>query len=153
MVDFRKTIRDFEGNYDKKKSVRERDAKNFFVSGGDGSKLVYEVFVKTFSPLNLGLTVIEPGSVGKEFYMTKGHVHARKIPEFYVLLEGSGILLMQKGKPKVVKLKKGKLVLIPEGYAHRLVNNGRKKMKVLTVYHEDSKPRYGVKFKRRFFRK
>jgi len=115
--------------------------------------LIYEVFVKTFSPLDLGLTVIEPGVVGKEFHMTKGHVHSRKIPEFYVLLDGSGILLAQKGKLEVIKLKKGELVLIREGYAHRLVNNGRRKLKVLAVYHEDSRPKYGVKFKRRFFRK
>ena len=50
-------------------------------------------------------------------------------------------------------MKKGKIALIPEGYAHRLVNTGNKKLKVLTIYHEDSKPSYNVKFKKRFFRK
>ena len=61
-----------------------------------------------------------------------------------------GSLVLQKAdKSKEVKLKKGKIALIPEGWAHRLTNTGRKKLKVLTIYHVNSKPDYNLKFKKR----
>jgi len=154
-MNYKKTIRDFEKNYDKKKVARLKDFEESFleVEKEKRNEVIYEVFVKKFSPINLGLTVVNPGTIGKEFYMTHGHVHKKLIPEFYILLEGKGVLLIQKGKPKTIELKKGEIKLIPIGYAHRLINTGKKKLKVLTIYHEDSRPSYNVKFKKRFFRK
>ena len=150
------TLKDFEG--EKAKARKLSDLKGYF-SDRDayagalkkGNSVVYETFTKSYSPMKLTLTVVNPGRVGKEFYFTKGHVHKKRTPEFYILMEGSGVLLIQKGGPKVIRLKKGEIALIPEGYAHRLVNNGKKKLKVLTIYHEDSRPDYGIKFKRKFF--
>lgn len=156
---YKKTISEFEKRkskarklkdvsewYSDKEAVKKELKKN-------KNKIVYETFTKSYSPVELTLTVIHPGSVGKEFYMTKGHVHKKKVPEFYVLLEGNGALYLQKGiKKKTVKMKKGEITLIPEGYAHRLVNVGKTKLKVLTIYHEDSKPDYNVKFKKRFLK-
>ena len=87
--------------------------------------------------------------------MTNGHIHTKNAPEFYILYDGSGKLILQKGKKgkgKVVVLKKGKITYIPKGYAHRLANTGRKKMKVLTIYHEQTKADYDVRFKKRSFR-
>ena len=157
---YKKTIRNFEKNYEKKSARKLSDMKGFFKDKNAVKKvlskkdpILYNVFIKEFSPINLGLTVINPGAVGKEFYFTKGHVHKKKTPEFYILLEGTGKLLIQKNKPKTIKLERGKIALIPKGYAHRLINTGRKKLKVLTVYHEDSKPDYSVKFKKRFLKK
>ena len=54
---------------------------------------------------------------------------------------------------KVIDLKKVEIVLIPIGYAHRLINTGNKKLKVLTIYDQESKPDYNIKFKKRFFRR
>ena len=160
MKSYKKTIRSFEKNYDKKSIRKLSGLKNHFSNKKEVQDIlkkkdpvVYEVFIKEFSPISLGLTVINPGNIKKEFYFTAGHVHKGKTPEFYILLEGKGKLLIQKGKLKTINMKKGKISLIPEGYAHRLVNTGNKKLKVLTIYHEDSKPSYNVKFKRRFFRK
>ena len=51
---------------------------------------------------------------------------------------------------KVIDLKKGEIVLIPIGYAHRLINTGNKKLKVLTIYDQESKPDYNINFKRSF---
>ena len=156
---YKKTIRHFEKNksqvrklkdvvpwFSNKKAIAEalRKSKN---------KVIYETHTDKFSPINLTLTVVHPGTVGKEYYMTKGHIHRKKVPEFYILLEGKGKLLMQnKSKVKVIDLKKGEIALIPVGYAHRLINTGTKKLKVLTIYDQDSKPDYNIKFKKRFFR-
>ena len=160
MKNYKRTIRSFEKSYDKKSTRKLSGLKKHFSSKEEVKKIlkkkdpvVYEVFIKKIPPISLGLTVINPGSIKKEFYFTAGHIHKGKTPEFYILLEGQAKLLIQKGKPKTIDMKRGKISLIPEGYAHRLVNTGNKKLKVLTIYHEDSKPSYNVKFKRRFFRK
>ena len=155
-----KTIRKFEKHksrkrrfkdvskwYSDKKAVEKELKKN-------KDKVIYETFTEEDSPMDLTLTVIHPGTIGKEYYMTKGHIHGANNPEFYILLEGNGKLLIQsRSEVKVITLKKGKITLIPKGYAHRLINPGRKKLKVLTIYSENSRPNYNVKFKRRFFRR
>jgi len=157
--DYKKTIRHFEKNksharrlkdvvpwFSNKKAIAEALRKN-------KNKVIYETFTDKFSPINLTLTVINPGTIGKEYYMTKGHIHRKKVPEFYILLEGRGKLIIQKqSKVKVIDLKKGEIALIPIGYAHRLINTGKKKLKVLTIYDQESKPDYNIKFKKRFFK-
>ncbi len=159
--EYKKTIREFEHDYDRKIKRKLSDVKNFFKNKKDVEELlqkknpiIYEVFIKEFSPVYLGLTVINPGSIKKEYFHTKGHIHKAKTPEFYILIEGKGELLIQKrGKLKTIHLQQGKITLIPEGYAHRLINTGRKKMKTLTIYHQKSRPSYKVKFKKIFLRK
>ncbi|MEK6843843.1 MAG: glucose-6-phosphate isomerase family protein [Nanoarchaeota archaeon] len=155
-MNYNKTIREFENNYDKKEIIKLRDMKNRFKdeSNFDDNSIIYDVYIKKLSPIQLGLTVINPGAINEEFYMTRGHVHSNRTPEFYILLEGSGVLVMQKNnKAQRVNLKKGEITLIPEGYAHRLVNVGKKKLKALTVYQEDSMPNYNIKFKKRFLKR
>ncbi len=154
-MSYKKTVKIFE-EYGEKSTRKLKDLKGIFREKilDDGNKKVYETYTKKFSPINLTLTEIEPGNVNGEFFLTKGHVHKNGTPEFYVLLEGKGLLLLQKGnKVKEIKLKVGKINLISEGYSHRLINMGNTKLKVLTIYHENSKPNYNVKFKRRFFKK
>jgi len=34
----------------------------------------------------------------------------------------------EKDEPKTIKLKKGEITLIPEGFAHRLINIGKNKL-------------------------
>jgi len=162
MKNYNKTIREFEKKYDKKSTRKLKDLVGFFKDNKEAENIlkkknpiVYEVFIKEFPPINLGLTVINQGNIKGEYFFTKGHIHKRKIPELYILLEGKGDLLLQskRGKPHVTHLKKGKIALIPEGCAHRIANIGRKKLKVLTIYHEDSKPDYSVVFKKRFMKR
>ena len=158
--DYKKTIKHFEKRkskarklkdvvkgYSDKKAIEKELIKN-------KNKVIYETFTDKYTPINLTLTVVHPGTIGKEYYMTKGHIHRKKVPEFYISLEGKGKLLMQKqSKVKVIDLKKGEIALIPVGYSHRLINTGNKKFKVLTIYDQESKPDYHIKFKKRFFRK
>ena len=137
---YKKTIRHFEKNkshtrklkdvapwFSNKKAIAEALRKN-------KNKVIYETHTDKLSPINLTLTVVYPGMIGKEYYMTKGHIHRKKVPEFYILMEGKGKLLMQKqSNVKVINLKKGEIVLIPIGYAHRLINNGNQKINDLTI--------------------
>lgn len=155
----KKTILIFEKNPEEIYTVTLKDMKEHFKDRPFVEEIlkkqnpsIYNVYIKKFPPINLGLTEINHGTINKEFYMTRGHIHSEKTPEFYVLLEGSGIVLLQKNEPKTIKLKKGEITLIPEGFVHRLINIGKKKLKVLTIYHEDSKPNYKIKFKKRLFK-
>lgn len=158
--DFEKTIKHFEKFKPKIRKLKDVAAWYYDKNSAEKElkknpdKEIYRTYTDSFSPINLTLTVINPGTIGKEFFMTKGHVHKKKTPEFYILLEGKGKLLIQKGKLiKVINLKKGEIALIPKGFAHRLINTGRKKLKVLTIYDEKSKPDYNTKFKKRLFKK
>ncbi len=154
-MNYTQTINQFERSPDKKGAVKLIDMLNSYKRPikSKNNPVIYETFIKSFSPIQLGLTVINPGTINKEFYMTRGHIHKKPTPEFYILLEGKGILLIQKNKPEIIKLKEGEIALIPEGYTHRLINTGSKKLKVLTIYDETSMPDYNVKFKKRFFKR
>ena len=158
--DYKKTIRYFEkqkGKARKLKDVIKWYSDNKAIEKElkkNPNKVIYETFTDEFTPINLTLTVVNPGVIGKEYYMTKGHIHRKKTPEFYILLDGNGKLLIQKdSNVKIIDLKKGEIALIPTNYAHRLINTGKKKLKVLTIYDQESKPDYKIKFKKRFFRK
>ena len=139
-MNYKKTIRDFEKEKGKKR--RLKDLKKYFSKETydkelkeKGNRVIYETFTKEFSPINLTLTNVFPGTISGEFDFTKGHVHGREVPEFYVLLDGKGKLYLQKGKKiNVINLKKGEFAYIPENWAHRLINTGRVVMKVLTIY-------------------
>ena len=154
-MNYRKTINWLENKYDEKSTIRLKDMKNKFKHNLDSvNPVIYDVFIKNLSPIKLGLTEINPGNVNGEFYMTRGHVHKKKTPEFYILLEGKGMLVIQKNnKIKSIKLKIREVTFVPSGYAHRLINLGAKKLKALTIYQEDSMPNYNIKFKKRFFKK
>ncbi|MBS3071831.1 cupin domain-containing protein [Candidatus Pacearchaeota archaeon] len=162
MKDYKKTIGKFERDYDKKTVRTLNDLKDSYydkesvrnILNTKGNIELYKVFIRDFSPIDLGLTVVKSGKIGKEFYFTKGHIHKNREPEFYILLDGIGELFLQKGKKsKTIKLKRGEISLIPVGWAHRLINIGSNKLKVLTIYHQNSKPDYSVIFKKRFFGK
>lgn len=65
-----------------------------------GDPLVYEIFYYGFktsvSDMALGTTRIQPGKVGDEYFMTKGHFHeAQDQPEIYFCIKGEGYLLME----------------------------------------------------------
>ena len=98
-----------------------------------GERLAYRV--QMWSPVEegtegglvWGVTIIEPGDVGGECFMTKGHFHARReAAEFYWTYEGKGLLLMmdEKRQCRVEEMAPGTLHYIPGGMAHRTVNVG-----------------------------
>lgn len=99
----------------------------------DSDKIVYEVesylpvAENTTGGLFFGITFIHPGTVGSEYFMTKGHFH--KIlnrAEFYWCIEGEGMLiLMDKNRNTwAKKMYPGSLHYINGYTAHRTANTG-----------------------------
>ena len=99
----------------------------------DGDALIYEV--QAILPVDEGLegglfygkTIIHPGKVGDEYYMTKGHFHQKlDRAEFYWGIEGEGMLLLmdQDRNTWAEKMVPGSLHYIDGYIAHRTVNTG-----------------------------
>ena len=77
--------------------------------------------------LVFGTTVLQPGKVGDEFFMTKGHFHeVERTAEVYHCLSGRGVILMETrdGDTAEQLLEPRQAVYIPPGWAHRSVNVG-----------------------------
>lgn len=77
--------------------------------------------------LAYGVTFIEPGDVGGECFMTKGHFHQRRAAaEFYWTYQGRGLLLMmdERRRCRAERMVPGSLHYVPGGTAHRTVNVG-----------------------------
>ncbi|MDH7485078.1 MAG: glucose-6-phosphate isomerase [Anaerolineae bacterium] len=77
-----------------------------------------------------GVSIVHPGKVGDEYFMTKGHFHAvLETAEVYYCLQGEGMMVMEtpEGEWAVEELRPGKVLYIPPRWAHRSVNTGREK--------------------------
>lgn len=87
--------------------------------------------------LNMGVTHLEAGRVGQEFFMTRGHIHARaEQAEYYFGLRGEGLLLLQ-DEARQCRLEKvfpGSVHHIPGHVAHRLINTGEAVLSALAVW-------------------
>jgi glucose-6-phosphate isomerase, archaeal len=109
---------------------------------------VYEIPVPTESgDVMSSTTVIEPGKVGAEFHMTKGHFHARRDrAEIYVGLNGEGRLVMatEDGRPAVEPMRRGSVNYVPGGWAHRSVNVGSEPLVFFAAYPADAGYDYGT---------
>jgi oxalate decarboxylase/phosphoglucose isomerase-like protein (cupin superfamily) len=84
------------------------------------------------------ITVWECGMVGREYIKTYGHYHVGNISETYSIIQGTGILLLQKrrvasdGQPindeidsfKALKVKAGDKIFIEPELGHLIVNTG-----------------------------
>lgn len=87
------------------------------------------------------VTALQPGRVGREYYATKGHYHAKRATaEIYLCLAGEGFLLMQdeRGHEEALPMTRGALNYIPPCFAHRTVNTGASPLVFLSVWPADS---------------
>ena len=72
-----------------------------------------------------GVSIIHPGMVGNEYFMTKGHFHTvLETAEIYHTLKGHGYMVMEtpEGDWAVEKLIPGSVLYVPPRWAHRSVN-------------------------------
>lgn len=95
----------------------------------DGDPVTYEVveFKAEGSDIFFGTTTMYPGRVGDEYYMTRGHFHARRDrAEVYYTQSGKGLLLLESrdGETRTVDMKPGVAAYIPPDWAHRSINIG-----------------------------
>lgn len=107
----------------------------------EGNPLIYEVYEVQRIPATTGeliwsVTVLSPGKVGKEYYMTKGHYHRDpSCSEIYLVLSGQGFLILKGGEAaRAYPVSSGTLVHIPPGHAHRVVNTGPTALVFFAVY-------------------
>lgn len=94
-----------------------------------GDAMLYEVFEVTrperAGELAHGISIVHPGKVGDEYFMTKGHFHAvLETAEVYYCLKGEGAMVTETpaGDWSVEVLKPGCILYVPPGWAHRSVN-------------------------------
>lgn len=88
-----------------------------------------------------GTTVIEPGQVGAEFFMTHGHWHQkRNRTEYYSVVEGNGALILMDGNRKawMELMSPGTLHLIPPNTAHRVANTGSTPLRFVACWPSDA---------------
>jgi glucose-6-phosphate isomerase, archaeal len=88
-----------------------------------------------------GTTVIEPGRVGDEYFMTHGHFHAtRDRAEFYATIQGRGALILmdESGVTHFEPMESGSLHYIPAKTAHRVANTGDTQLVFVTCCPSDA---------------
>lgn len=99
------------------------------------------------SDLIMGVTRMEPGKVGREFYLTRGHIHANgDRPEIYQTLAGHGIMQMESpdGEVRLVEMKQGQICYVPPFWIHRSINIGEEDLVMFFAYPADSGQDYGI---------
>jgi glucose-6-phosphate isomerase, archaeal len=75
-----------------------------------------------------GVTILQPGRVGEEYFLTQGHFHANRTrAEFYAAAAGRGLLVRMDDSRRTwcEEMGPGTLHAISGQHAHRVVNIGR----------------------------
>lgn len=124
-----------------------------------GDSDVYEVYEirrpELAGELMHGVSIVHPGKIGHEYYMTKGHFHlVLGTAEIYYCLRGQGRMVMEtpEGDWSIAELRQGRVLYIPPRWAHRSVNTGNSDLITLFVYPADAGHDYGT-LETRGFRK
>jgi glucose-6-phosphate isomerase len=97
--------------------------------------------------LMFGTTIIYPGKVGSEYYMTKGHFHTiLETAEVYFTLSGEGYMVMENPEGDTLEehLTKGAALYVPRRYAHRTVNTGSEPLVLFYTFAADAGHDYGT---------
>jgi len=94
--------------------------------------LIYEVYEikrpEVEGEFLMGISIVHPGKVGREFNMTKGHYHTViDTAEIYYCLRGEGYMVMEtpEGETSVEALAPGSVLYVPPRWAHRSVCTSR----------------------------
>ena len=150
---YTKTFNELEGMYENEQEFQKMLPKW-------GNQVVYKVWEYRSSEnkgdLVFGTSVMKPGRVGDEFFLTRGHQHQKaNCAETYFCLRGKGVILMEspEGEIKALKLDKGQLVYVPPFWFHRSVNIGDSELITLFTYNSDAGQNYEILKKRRGMRK
>jgi glucose-6-phosphate isomerase, archaeal len=120
----------------------DAEAEQQLAAGDDPA--VYEVLQYDIPSENGQLvcctTVIHPGLVGEEYFMTKGHFHEKRdTGEVYLGLGGRGYLLMfVDDRAAELELRPGTLAYVPPYWAHRTLNVSDEPFSFLAVYPADA---------------
>lgn len=141
---YEKVLSDLEGLY------RDTDAYQAQLAQDDGRPVYWVEASQTEDGpggLITGISVLEPGRIGAEYAMTRGHLHAvADRSELYVGLAGQGVIVLEAldGRTEVVDVEPGRAVYVPGHWVHRSVNVGRERLSTLFCYAADAGQDYGI---------
>lgn len=112
--------------------------------------LIYEVFnvevPETIAHIQHCVTILYPGKVGNEYFMTKGHYHEiLDRAEIYFCLKGKGQLILQTkdGEFDMIEMVPGTVAYVAPEWAHRTVNTGGEPFVFFAAYPGDAGHDYG----------
>ena len=139
-----KTFRELAGLYEDEAAFATLEAEK-------GDAVAYEV--ADYKPsadagdMIIGVTRMEPGLVGREYFMTRGHIHARpNRPEMYYGEAGHGVMLLESpaGDIRTVDVRARTICYVPPYWIHRSVNVGTDPLVMTFTYPADSGQDYGI---------
>ncbi|PTE20953.1 glucose-6-phosphate isomerase [Cereibacter changlensis JA139] len=141
---YRKSYRDLTGLY--------ADSEAFdAILAQKADAIAYEVTSYTpgakTSDIIMGVTRMEPGKVGREYFLTRGHIHANgDRPEVYHTLSGRGVMQMEspEGEVRLVEMGPQQVCYVPPYWIHRSVNIGDDDLVMFFAYPADSGQDYGI---------
>ena len=139
-----KTLADLEGLYEDEAAFR-------ILKDRLGTAVVYEVtdFKPSTDPgdMIVGVTRMRPGRVGREYFFTRGHIHANaNRPEMYYGESGCGVMLLESpgGEIRAVEIASRTLCYVPPFWIHRSVNVGDDDLVMTFAYPADSGQDYAI---------
>jgi glucose-6-phosphate isomerase len=138
-----KTLGQLEGIFANREALRKMDP----------TKVVYRV--QAWCPVPEGTvggqfwgnTVIEPGEVDSEFFMTHGHFHSKRDrTEYYGTVKGQGALILmdESRKTRMEIMSPGSLHFIPPGIGHRVANTGSEPLHFVACWPSDAGHDYEI---------
>ena len=117
----------------------------------ENDPLIYEFYElevpQTEGDILFGTSIVYPGKVGNEYYMTKGHFHTiLETGEVYYCLSGNGYMLMEnpEGDWQIERFAQGQAVYVPPRYAHRSINIGDQPLVTFFSFRADAGHDYGT---------
>ncbi len=94
-----------------------------------------------------GVTRMRPGKIGDEYYLTRGHIHAKPDrPEIYHGQAGRGLMLMEspEGETRVIEIGPNAVCYVPPYWIHRSINIGTADLVMAFSYPADAGQDYGI---------
>jgi len=132
-----------------KDMYHDQDAVKKILSSDD--PVIYEFYElgcpERAGDLAFGTSIVYPGTIGNEYYMTKGHFHTIiDTCEVYFTLNGEGMMIMEDPEGDTIErpLRKGETLYVPRRYAHRSVNIGDTPLVMYYVYQANAGHDYGT---------
>ena len=139
----RRTLTSMRGQY--------QDMAAYDAMLAQGDTLLYEVYElqrpQVAGELLHGISIVHPGQVGDEYFMTKGHFHTvLATAEVYHCLKGQGYMVMEtpEGEWAVAELRPGVVLYVLPRWAHRSVNTGPGDLVTLFIYPGNAGHDYGT---------
>ena len=141
---YTRSLRDLDGVYEDRAAFQALCAEF-------GDRVVYEVtdYKPSSDPgdMIVGVTHMLPGRVGREFFLTRGHLHANpNRPEMYYGERGRGVMLLESpgGEVRSVEVGPRSLCYVPPSWIHRSVNVGAEPLVMTFAYPADAGQDYAI---------